>query len=148
MSFVVQILPRARERLVLLEESQPLVAAARMLATPDCDMIVVTGQDGRMTGIVTKTDLVARFGQCEGESCTAPVSEAMGREVVSSRGTDELHEVWAQMKTRGLKNLPLLDEEDRPVGVVNARDVLGALLSSSENEGALLRDYVMSVSYR
>lgn len=148
MTFVVQLLTKARERLVLIGRGEPLVAAARLLATPDCDMIVVTGRDGTMEGIVTKTDVVARIGECEGHRCTAPVSEAMVRQVLSCRAADDLHDVWSKMKMRGLKNIPVLDDEDRPVGVLNARDALGALLSSSENEGALLRDYVMSAGYR
>ena len=51
------------------------------------------------------------------------------------------------MKARGLKNVPVTDEDSRPVGVLNARDVLQALLRVVKNEESLLRDYVMNVGY-
>ena len=51
------------------------------------------------------------------------------------------------MKERGLKNVPITDQDSRPVGVLNARDALQALLEEVENEELLLRDYVMCVGY-
>jgi len=51
------------------------------------------------------------------------------------------------MKERGLKNVPTTDHDSRPVGVLNARDVLRVLLTEVENEETLLRDYVMGLGY-
>ena len=51
------------------------------------------------------------------------------------------------MKERGLKNIPVTDQDFRPVGVLNARDVLKVLLKEVENEETLLRDYVMGIGY-
>lgn len=52
------------------------------------------------------------------------------------------------MKERRLKNVPIADEESRPVGVLNARDALQGLLEEVEDEESLLRDYVMSIGYQ
>ncbi|HTN61456.1 MAG TPA: CBS domain-containing protein, partial [Devosia sp.] len=73
---------------------------------------------------------------------------AMTRDVLSCQGDDQLDVVWAQMRGRGLKNVPVVDAAGHPVGIVNARDMLQALLSASTNEEALMRDYVMGVGYR
>ncbi len=51
------------------------------------------------------------------------------------------------MKQRGPRHLPVVDDQSQPLGVVNARDVLQALLASAGNESDLLRDYVMSVGF-
>jgi len=51
------------------------------------------------------------------------------------------------MKNRGLKNIPINDQDSRPVGVLNARDALQALLEEVENEESLLRDYVMGIGF-
>ena len=58
-----------------------------------------------------------------------------------------LDEVWAKMKARGLKNVPVIDQDSRPMGVLNARDALQALMHEVEYEESLLRDYVMTVGY-
>jgi arabinose-5-phosphate isomerase len=52
------------------------------------------------------------------------------------------------MNTRGLKNVPVVDQSARPLGLLNARDILQALLSETQSDENLLRDYVMGVGYR
>jgi CBS domain-containing protein len=47
-----------------------------------------------------------------------------------------------------LKNVPVVDADSKPLGVLNARDVLQSLLEDVEYEEQLLRDYVMCVGYR
>lgn len=58
-----------------------------------------------------------------------------------------MDEVWSKMKARGFKNVPVIDQESRPVGVLNARDALQALMQEVDYEESLLRDYVMTVGY-
>ena len=51
------------------------------------------------------------------------------------------------MQQRGLVHVPLLDDQRRPIGVVNARDALRALVQAGEYEETLLREYVMGIGY-
>lgn len=146
--FITHILANARKRLVTIGEDEQLLQAAQRLTIPNCDMVVVCGSDSTLCGIVTKTDVVTRISQCDGHRCMSPVSAAMARDVVCCGTTDNLQQVWTTMKARMLKNMPVLDENRRPIGIVNVHDVLSALLAEVENEEALLRDYVMSVGYR
>jgi hypothetical protein len=55
--------------------------------------------------------------------------------------------VWATMKNKELKSVPIVDSEQRPIGLVLARDALEMLLSEAEHEGELLKEYVNSVEY-
>jgi CBS domain-containing protein len=71
----------------------------------------------------------------------------MMRNVILCHPSDLLRDVWAVMKERGVKNIPVIGQDSRPIGVLNARDVLEALMEEAEYEEALLRDYVMSVGY-
>lgn len=59
-----------------------------------------------------------------------------------------MSDVWTRMTTRGLKNLPLVDDDLHPVGIVTAKDLLQELLKESTNEESLMRDYVMGFGYR
>lgn len=52
------------------------------------------------------------------------------------------------MKTRGLKNIPVVDADNKPLGVLNARDVLQNLWQEVQQEEDLLFNYVMNVGYR
>ena len=52
------------------------------------------------------------------------------------------------MEKRGFIHIPVVDEHVKPLGVVNARDALRALMAEGKYEASLLRDYVMGVGYR
>ena len=76
-----------------------------------------------------------------------PASLVMTREVVRCSPRDRLQDVWAKMQERALKNIPVTDEAGCPVGVLNVRDALQALLQEVQDEESLLREYVMGVGY-
>lgn len=144
---VERLLPAARRGLVTLAENAFLLDAAGLLRT-GTDIVAVCDDVGTLVGVITKTDVVTRISACLGASCRTAASAVMTREVVLCHPEDRLHEVWEQMKARRLKSVPVVDRKARPVGVLNARDVLEALLGEAQDEEALLRDFVMCVGYR
>jgi signal-transduction protein with cAMP-binding, CBS, and nucleotidyltransferase domain len=143
---VESLLPAARERLVTIADEAPLIQAAELLRT-GTDLVVVCGSAGLLAGVITKTDVVSQISHCQGASCITATSLVMTRDVVVCRPGDWLHEVWSKMKERGLKNVPITDQDSRPMGLLNARDALQGLLQEVENEESLLRDYVMGFGY-
>lgn len=62
--------------------------------------------------------------------------------------TSRLQDVSDLMRDRHLKNIPVVDGDNRPIGVLTARAVLSVLLSDVEYEEAQLVDYVKGVGYR
>ena len=144
--YVEQLLPKARERLVMIADDAPLAEAAKFLHT-GIDLVIVCGSAGLMAGVITKTDVVSQMSRCEGASCVTAASFSMTHDVVFCEPGDLLHDVWTRMKERGLKNIPVVDQDSRPLGVLHARDILQVLLIESEDEESMLRDYVMGIGY-
>jgi CBS domain-containing protein len=144
---VERLLDKIRARLATLRDDAPLIEAARLLRV-GTDIVVVCDSAGTLTGVITKGDVVGQISICQGASCITRASLVMTRNVVTCRPGDWLHEVWAIMKQHQLKNIPVIDSGTKPIGVLNARDVLDGLLGQVENEEALLRDYVMGIGYR
>ncbi len=144
---VRNILPRALERLTVIEVGAPVSEAAALMSKPHTDLIVVCDH-GDMVGVLTKTDIVGQIGRCMGAGCTARVDSFMTRDFTYCRTDDTLLDVWSLMRERGLQRVPILDEIRRPLGIIYAREALQALLSESENEDELLRDYISGVGYR
>jgi CBS domain-containing protein len=145
MILVRHLLPQARRRLVAVEEDAPLIEAARLLRA-GTDIVAVRSASEVLVGVITKTDIVGRISQCQGSACRTAASSVMTRDVVACGPADDLHDVWSTMRSREFKNVT--DPDFRPIGVLNARDALEALLEGVENEEALLRDYVMCMGYR
>lgn len=145
--FVERLLPTARKRLVTIEDHISLIEAAKLLLERNSDLLVVRSRDELLAGVITKTDVVRQMSLCEGSGCTKAASSVMTRSVVHCQPNDVLQNVWSIMKDRGLKNIPIIDQAARPIGVLNARDALEVLREEVEYEEVLLRDYVMCVGW-
>ena len=109
--------------------------------------MVVCGSDGRLAGVVTKTDVVRQISCCQGSSCTVALSTIMTTDVVFCRTTDRVSDIWTIMKERRLENVPVTDEASVPIGLLKTRDVLQMLLTEVESEETLLREYGVGVGY-
>ncbi len=144
---VEQLLPDASARLVTVAHDASLREAARLLVS-GTDLVVVCGAEGAVMGVITKTDVVASIGECEGASCALSVAVAMSADVLLCAPHDLVQDVWSRMRARELKNVPITDVDGHPLGVLNARDALGVLLHEARYGESLLRDYVMGVGYR
>jgi CBS domain-containing protein len=145
--FVKQLLNEARKRLTTIESDALLIHAATALSKPRIELVVVCDPEGRAVGVLTKADIVRRISHCEGATCRAPAAAAMIREMVCCCPDDRLAEVWDKMKQHGLRHIPIIDAQSYPLGILNARDALNALLTDATHETELLRDYVMNVGY-
>ena len=141
------LLPIARSRLVTLADDAPLIRAAELLRS-GTDILVVCNAENVLRGVITKTDIVSQIAQCQGSGCIKAAASAMQQDVMLCRAGDSLADLWARMRERGLKNVPYVDQDLRPLGIMNARDLLQEMLKESTDEEAMMRDYVMGVGYR
>ncbi len=147
MAFVRHISAAAKSRLVKVSPDAPLLNAATLFKN-GAEMIVVCRADRKLVGILTKSDLLRVFVDYGSLDRAVPVCTAMQANVVSCTLADSLETVWLILSTRGFRHLPVLDTEGRALGVLNARDILSGLLSESENEEELLKQYVTGIGYR
>ena len=137
----------AHSRLVTAALHTRLLEAAEKLANTQIGLVVVCDPDGVVAGVISKSDIVRQIGHCVGSACQTLARDLMTTDVVCCQPDDCLADVLAMMEQRGLVHIPLLDGERRPIGVINARDALRALVQAGEYEEALLRDYVMGIGY-
>lgn len=145
--FVHDIPEAARAKLVTISDDARLIDAAGLL-TSGTDVVIVCNRGDILQGVVTKTDVVRHISTCRGAACHVTVDSVMTRDVVLCQEADRLQDVSEQMKARHLKNIPVVDAENRPLGLLTARAVLRALLGDAEHEEAQLVDYVKGVGYR
>lgn len=76
----------------------------------------------RLIGTVTDRDLTVR-ALAGGAVATAPVVEYITRDPFTARDDDELKTVLDAMSTRQIRRLPVIDSNDRLVGVVSLGDL-------------------------
>lgn len=138
----------ARSRLLTVPADAHLVEVAALLSSAQISVVVVCDADGEVLGIITETMLVKQLGLGQADFLSTRADAVMTREIRSCVLEDLLPEVVAQMHEQGLIHVLLVDADNKPLGVVNVRDGLRALLLAGNHEEALLRNYVMGVGYQ
>ena len=138
----------ARARLLTVSTDALLVEVAALLSSAQISVVVVCDAAGAAMGIITETTLVRRLGLGQADFFTTRADAVMTPEFTACTPEDLLSDVLAMMHTRGLIHVLLLDAGRKPIGVLNARDGLRALLAAGNHEEALLRNYVMGIGYQ
>ena len=107
--------------------------------------VLVLDQIGYLAGIVTDRDLALR-GLGEGRSPDIPVEQVMTRDVATVMLQADIDTAASIMAKRMIRRLPVVDEEDRPHGVITLDDLLrhlgtetGALADTLARQAAHLR---------
>lgn len=128
----------------------PSDEAARLQAAHGIGGLPVVDEDDRVIGVVSETDFVAHQAETPGphrtrgrlrlpalspaaRGRTAKVAartagQLMSAPPVTAHAEDTIVAAARTMARRGVKRLPVLDEEDRLVGIVTRRDLLRVFL--------------------
>ena len=138
----------ARSRLVTVPVDALLANVAAPLSSSQISLVVVCDESGAAVGVITETILVRQLGHGQADLFSTRAGDVMAQDFTVCRSGDSLAEVLTMMHQRGLTHVPVLESNRRPIGVVNARDGLRALLAQGHYEEALLRNYVMGVGYQ
>lgn len=133
-------------RLVMLPIAATLQAAAAALADPHIGLVVVCDESNKAVGVISKSDIVRHLTSAG--VTEAPAVNLMSQKVVACGPEDDLHVVWQEMSKRGLQNMPVLGANSKPIGVLDIRDALKALLDREKYQERLLINYVAGVGYQ
>lgn len=132
-------------RLGTIEAGATVQTAATALGG-DAGLVVICGDRGQATGVISKSDLVRHLARAGSAGADAAV--LMTRTVVSCRPEDDIQTVWQAMIARGLQNVPVLDAGSRPLGVLDVRDAMRVILETEQAEERALANYVAGIGYR
>ena len=94
---------------------------ATRMASGDFGFMPVADGD-RLIGTITDRDIVVR-AVAGGADFSAPVVEYITRDPHTARADDDLKTVLDSMGDRQIRRLPVLDKDDRLVGVVSLGDL-------------------------
>ncbi|MFD7553782.1 CBS domain-containing protein [Streptomyces sp. NPDC059835] len=104
---------------------------AKLLAQYDITGLPVLDEEDRVVGVVSQTDLLARAAPAprparEADTPTVPpTADGLMSAPAVTIGAEETAADAARLMTRrGIERLPVVDEEDRLVGIITRRDLL------------------------
>ena len=100
-----------------------LEVVARIMYDNRIGSIIIVDKDGIPLGIFTRTDLV--YTIASGSYKRNPrIGDIMRSEPVVARKDETIGEAYRRMKTLGIGHLPVVDEENRVVGMLSFKDIL------------------------
>ena len=118
--------------------------AARLMWEFDCGIVPVIGDDGRLAGIVTDRD-ICMAAYTQGRVLSAiPVGTAMATQVVAVHGEELIEQAEHLMRDSQIRRLPVLDNDNRPVGIVSMNDL--ARLAARAHKNAVNRELVETLA--
>lgn len=113
----------------------PVSEAARLMKTEDVGSLPVL-EGERLTGVLTDRDIVVRAVAEEKDPRGMPVREVASSDLVTIGPDEDLSDALKLMATYQVRRLPVVDEEDRLVGVVAQADV--AMEAKEKDVGQML----------
>jgi len=152
----VEQLMTPADLVISVRPDTPYKVVASLLATYGVSGVPVLGPTGRVIGVVTEADLLAKEilanGPVPGSRAThrAPTAEPgkagaltamdlMSSPAVTASPREGAATAAARMELRGIRRLPVVDESGHLLGVVSRRDLLRPYLRRDEEIHAEVR---------
>jgi CBS domain-containing protein len=115
----------------------PIARVAELMEAEDVGVIPIVDGD-RLVGMVTDRDIVVRAVAKGKDPRGMPVAEIQSRELVTVDPENNLSDALELMARYQVRRLPVVDDDERLVGVVSQADV--ALEAKEKTTGELLEE--------
>ena len=86
--------------------------------------VILVGDDGRMSGIFTDGDLRRLLTDDDGRGLARPMAEVMHRDPKRVAADALATEAMAVMRQHRIDELPVVDPDGRPVGLIDVQDLV------------------------
>jgi CBS domain-containing protein len=129
---------------VTAPQEATLDAIARLMWEFDCGIVPLVGDDGRLKGVITDRDVcMAAYTQGKPLSSISAAS-AMSKDVISCHTTDSVETTERLMRDNQIRRVPVLDAENRPVGIVSMNDIVR--LAARAHKSGVDREFVETLA--
>jgi len=110
---------------VTIPEGLDLQSAIDLMWVKKVGSVIVVDLQGRVRGLLTEKDVIYAAAKGLFKKKEEPLAESiMAKNVVSVKKEDDLTAVIEKMRAHNLKHMPVVDNDNRPLGMVSLRDVL------------------------
>lgn len=141
---VRHILEKKGQQCHSIAPDQPVPEAVRLMIHNRIGSLVVM-DSGKIVGIVTERDVVWAAGQHSVNLINMTVHDIMAKTLVTCTGEDSLEHAMNLMTRNPIKqrirHLPVIDD-GKLVGLISIGDIVHALLTKTEFENKLLKNYI------
>ncbi|MGZ8796102.1 MAG: CBS domain-containing protein [Thermoanaerobaculia bacterium] len=120
--------------------SDRLDRVAKLMLEHDCGFIPVC-EATKLVGVITDRDITCRAVATGKVPNVVPVSEVMTKTVYTVRQDQDVQAAIELMEAKQIRRLPVLDDEDKVVGIIAPSDLAPTFASTN------VADFLLAVSY-
>lgn len=110
------------DRVVTIDEREPVIAAARLLKRMNLGALPVTDRGGKLVGMLTDRDIVLRCVALGGDARTMTAGDIMTRGVVTATPDVKVDDAAKRMGRGQVRRLPVV-ENGKLVGMLSLADM-------------------------
>ena len=133
----------SERELITVNENDQLLEAIKKLAKNSIGAIPVINSNKKLTGIISERDIVKEIAKNEDlDYSILFVHQLMTKKVICCESdvlSDKLMELMTKNKVR---HIPIVDNNNHPIGIVSIGDVVNRLIEKIEYENKMLKDFV------
>ena len=138
---VSEILTADDMDIVTIGDDHSIAEVAGVMADHGLGAVVVTGEGGKLTGIISERDIVRALNRHGAATQDMRVAELMTSSVITCEPENSVEDVMKLMTEHGIRNLPVL-QDGALVGVVVILSVVRARLAEVETDYGTLREFM------
>lgn len=118
-----------KRRPLVITEDRPFIEAVDLMAKENTGSVVVVEDlnSMKLRGIITERDVIRALANRLPPDTPVSKVGTLGSRVVRARVYDSIGTVASLMVNHGVRHVIIVDDEDRVVGVISVRDLLGDL---------------------
>jgi CBS domain-containing protein len=145
MAVVRDILARKGNHIESIAPAATVFEAAVRMNEKKIGALLVLDQ-ARLVGIITERDILQRVVAQRRDAAETLVDDVMTSEIACCQSDTSLDEARGVMKNRRIRHLPVVDAEDRLLGLISIGDLNAYQTTTQEQTIHLLHEYIYGIT--
>lgn len=122
--------------------------ACQILTDKRIGCLIALNRDGKIAGILSERDIVNAIASAGQPILNNPAKDFMTHDVTVSHPEDSLSTLMATMSSKRIRHLPVIDDNERLVGVISIGDIVNARMSELQQESDTMHQYIEGRKWR
>jgi len=141
MATINDILAVKGPRVLFIGPEATVLDAATLMNEHKIGSLLVMDED-RLIGIITERDMLQRVLVARRDPATIAVGEVMTTELVCCQPHTSLDEARGVLKNRRIRHLPVIDGDERLLGLISIGDLNAHQANDHERTISILHEYI------
>ena len=135
---------KTAHQIIMVRMETTVAEAVEILTREHIGSLIIVGEDGRLAGIVTETDIVRAIPGFGVNLLSQSIVRIQSGAMVTCGPDSHVDEIMREMTDKRCRHMPVLADE-RLIGIISIGDVVKFRLEELAAESTRMRNYITGV---